>query len=477
MSHGFALRVVVAGLGLSLVLLGASMGDPQITGEAQAATQPRMVMLPLVSSNRPPTFSANSSAAPSPASAGSRVGLNVNVTHTSSGSSTGNIIIRVHDPLGNQVYQKQWAAQPFQANQTISLSDGYASALGSALGTYSVSLQVTSTDGGSTYYNDASTASFSLTASRAGFYGINWHPTWYDSTWSVNQLNLMQQAGVQRTRVDVNWDAFETSKGAYNTTRLASLDAAVSESAKRNIKPLLIVLRSPAWANGGQDPRTPPNNDQDYADFLKFLVARYAGTVNDYEIWNEPDGSWAWINPDAARYTALLKTAYVNAKSVNANVNILGGSLSGWYTNPANFLSGMYAAGARGYFDTLSAHAYGDPPQHGNLTPEAVFSKWSAAILPIMQANGDGAKRVWMTEDGYNTSTVGVSEATQADYLTRAYAAAKATSNVDALFYFEWMNSSGGTDITQPSQNYGIVTLGDAFKPSYSAYQSISKLP
>lgn len=310
-----------------------------------------------------------------------------------------------------------------------------------------------------------------------GFYGINWHPLWYDSNWIVNQLNLMQQAGVQRTRVDVNWDAIETSKGVYDANRLASLDAVVNESSLRGIQTLLIVLRSPGWANGNQDPRTPPINDQDYANFLTFLMRRYTTKVNDYEIWNEPDGSWAWLNPDPARYTALLKTAYRSAKSLNPNVNILAGSLSGWYGGPAGFLSGMYLAGAKPYFDTLSAHAYGDPPQHGSLTPESMLSQWNAVIQQIMQANGDGAKRVWLTEHGYTTSTAGVSVAVQADYLKRAFAAAKTYGTLDNMFYYEWMNSDGGTDGAIPSQNYGLVSTTDVVKAGYGAYQSSAHLP
>ncbi len=317
----------------------------------------------------------------------------------------------------------------------------------------------------------------SSASTPSAFYGINWHPMWYGPSWTIQQLNLMQQAHVQRTRADVNWDAIETSKGVYNSTYLANLDAVVNESFNRGIKPVLIVLRCPAWANGGQAATVPPTNDQDYANFLTFLMNRYGSKVGDYEIWNEPDGSWAWTNPDPTRYTALLKTAYTAAKALNPSVNILGGSLSGFYTNPQNFLTGMYAAGAKNYFDTLSAHAYGDPPQHDNLAPEAMFDSWAAAILPIMQANGDGAKRVWLTEHGYNTSTTGVSESTQADYLTRAYAKAKTVSNIDNLFYYEWMNSAGGTSATDPAQNYGMVRVDDTLKPAYTAYQNSAASP
>ena len=295
---------------------------------------------------------------------------------------------------------------------------------------------------------------------------------WYGSAWIVQQLNLMQQAHVQRARADVNWDAIETSKGAYNGTYLANIDSMVNESVKRGIKPLLIVLRTPAWANGGAGNLCPPANDQDYANFLTFLMKRYGPKVNDYEIWNEPDGSWAWCRPDPVRYTALLKTAYSAAKAVNPNVNILAGSLSGFESRSTGFLTTMYANGARNAFDALSAHAYGDPPDHGNLTPEQVFDRWSAAILPIMQANGDGAKRVWMTEHGYQASTRGVGEGAQADYLTRAYAKAKTVPNVDNLFYYEWMNSAGGTNAADPAQNYGMVRVNDALKAPFGAYQA-----
>jgi len=282
---------------------------------------------------------------------------------------------------------------------------------------------------------------------------------------------------VQRTRADVPWDAVEASKGVYDQTRLASLDSLVNESTSRHIQVLLIVLHSPGWANGGLNPLVPPINDQEYANFLGFLMRRYAGKVNDYEVWNEPDGSWAWTNPDPVRYTALLKTAYTYAKSINPGVNILGGSLSGFYASSTAFLQGMYAAGAKGYFDTLSAHAYGDPPRHSNLTPEDTFSQWSAAILPILQAQGDGGKRIWLTEHGYNTSTTGLTEAVQADYLGRAYAKAKTLANVDNLYYYEWMNSSGGTDTTDPEQNYGITAVDGRLKPAYNAYQTSASLP
>src|ERR671937_740047 len=159
MPRALASRVLVAGLFLSLVLLAASMGDEQMTGDAYASNQPQRIMLPLVA-GKPPTFSVNSSASPAVLSAGKRVDLTVKVTNTSDGNSTNNVVMTVKDPLGAQVYEKQWPSITFQSNNMVSLSDGYTPDESRALGTYSVAVRVTSSDGTSIYYSNGRSTSF-----------------------------------------------------------------------------------------------------------------------------------------------------------------------------------------------------------------------------------------------------------------------------------------------------------------------------
>jgi hypothetical protein len=316
-------------------------------------------------------------------------------------------------------------------------------------------------------------------AATTPFYAVNWHPIYYGPDWQSTQFGLMSRAGVQATRLDVPWHRLEPAKGSYDQTYLANLDNVVEESARRNIKVVMVVLKTPSWASGSSDHNVPPLDDQDYASFLTFLIRRYdlqrtSGKVLDYEIWNEPNGTWAWTNPDPERYTRLLKASYAAAKAVDPSVNILAGSISGFGAGPVDFLDKMYQYGAKGYFDTLSAHAYGDPPAHGDMSPEEVLDRWSAAVMPVLQKHGDGARRVWLTEHGYNTSVDGVPEAVQADYLTRAFKKARSLANVDTLFYYEWMNSAGGTSEVDPEQNYGIVRVDFSLKPAYFAFQDLA---
>lgn len=328
------------------------------------------------------------------------------------------------------------------------------------------------------------------------FYSVNWHPIWFDTIWISNQVDLMKKTGVQGTRIDVNWHMIETSKGYYNQTYLSRIDKAIDKSAANGIDSLLIVLGTPGWANNNQEWKTPPTNNSDYVNFLKFLIKRYSGTwhakVKNYEIWNEPDGPWGWTNPNPVQYTALLKAAYTGAKDLDPSVIILGGSLSS-SSDPMSltFLREMYANGAKDYFDILSQHAYGDPPGHGNLQPKEVLDGVLNNILPILQENGDGNKPIWLTEHGYNTSTGGVSEEIQANYLTEFYTYAKELQNsrlpnLENVYYYQWINT-GANDVADcPSQsegNYGLLTNGknpncpasiNGQKPAYHAFKTLA---
>ncbi len=329
----------------------------------------------------------------------------------------------------------------------------------------------------------------SLGVATTYYYGVNWSPMFYGNVDIDNNLNLMQAAGVKALRMDVQWALIEpTTKGTYSQSYLSTLDYAVNGSKSRDIKVLMTVDRTPNWANKNQGEFVPPSNDNDYADFLVFLIKRYSGKVNDFEIWNEPNQSQFWVNPNPTRYTALLKTAYLAAKAVNPGVNILGGSISNTTSIGTDFLKGLYSAGAKPYFDVLSQHIYGDPPAHGNMDPETLFDTLTTTILPIMQNNGDSGKKIWITEHGYTTALAnsshpaGVTESVQADYLTRAYSKAKTISQIDSLYYFSWMNGSNWNTgcncaVTDPynlEQNYGIVKVDDSQKLAYQSYRNMA---
>src|SRR5947209_8240657 len=74
----------------------------------------------------------------------------------------------------------------------------------------------------------------------------------------------------------------------------------------------------PPWTHSsGQAVSSPPDNLDDYGDFVAAVVARYQGKIAYYQIWNEPNLVNEWgKTPDAQEYTRLLKTAYQRAKAI-----------------------------------------------------------------------------------------------------------------------------------------------------------------
>ena len=171
----------------------------------------------------------------------------------------------------------------------------------------------------------------------------------------------------------------------------------------------------------------------DYADFVRGFAARYKGRVMYYVIWNEPNTSFEWgykpVSPKA--YVELLKAAYLAIKGIDPDARIVSAGLaptlekSELALDDLVFLQGMYDAGARGYFDVLSAHAYGgklppdDPPDPNRLN----FAR-TALLRQVMEVNGDGQKPIIITEGGWNDHprwTKAVRPAQRVEYTVQAY--------------------------------------------------------
>ena len=177
-----------------------------------------------------------------------------------------------------------------------------------------------------------------------------------------------------------------------------------------------------------------PQNPADYADFIRFVAARYAGKVSAWEVWNEQNTRRFWPSgPSPAAYVPLLKAAYPAVKAADPNALVVFGGVS---QNDYSYIEGAYAAGAKGYFDVMAVHPYPGPN-----APEAVWHSERAdrarrrssgfrEVRSSMLARGDD-KPIWLTEFGWSTTTTeawGVTQAQQADYLTQGLPAARELS-------------------------------------------------
>ncbi len=233
-------------------------------------------------------------------------------------------------------------------------------------------------------------------------------------------LQMIKDAGFGWVKQEVLWSDIEIpAKGEYwdaknNVDSWAKYDRIVNLVNEYGLNLILRLDTSPAWARKGTNKiETPPDNFDDFGDFVYTIVKRYKGRVKYYMIWNEPNTAFEWGNRpvNAKEYVRLLKTAYLRAKQADPNVVILAAALaptievSDRAVNDVMFLQQMYDAGAKDYFDIMSANPYGlrSGPYDRRLDgdKDVNFSR-PVLLREVMVRNGDANKPIWASEMGWN---------------------------------------------------------------------------
>src|SRR5574341_201471 len=108
-------------------------------------------------------------------------------------------------------------------------------------------------------------------------------------------VEMIRDAGIGWMRQQFPWDNIEpVQKGRY-IDRVVGVDTwekydAIVDLAEEYGPRLIVRLdTSPPWARPGNEwPATPPENLDDYGDYVEAVARRYRGRVEHYQIWNEP---------------------------------------------------------------------------------------------------------------------------------------------------------------------------------------------
>lgn len=169
------------------------------------------------------------------------------------------------------------------------------------------------------------------------------------------------------------------------------------------------------------------------------VATRYGKTISAYEVWNEVNCVCFYDPISPSSYTDLLKAAYPAIKAADPTATVIAAGLGSVFTfggvtmNPVDYVNGMYAAGAKGYFDALAFHPYQETLKFSDgenvvLSPFTQIQK----IYDLMAANGDGLKKIWITE--YGVPTNNVSEHTQAEFIKNLIETWQ-TMSTDGQFY------------------------------------------
>ena len=270
---------------------------------------------------------------------------------------------------------------------------------------------------------------------------------WWKPDLIEEDLDLVNEMGFRWVKQKFAWREIEgIEKGKFDWYRP---DRIVEEAEKAGLNLVIRLDRQPFWSEPEENrwfDNQPPGNLQDFGDYCGAVADRYSGRIAAYEVWNEPNlgREWGERPPNPVEYTELLKVCYEAIKEADPEAIVISAGLAPTGTESelvvpdTKFLQGMYDAGAANYFDVLGVNApgYKAPPE---LSPEEAESdeygggRWFAFRhvednREIMVANGDGHKQVAILEMGWTLDEVNpdyawfaVDEATQADYLVRAY--------------------------------------------------------
>lgn len=278
---------------------------------------------------------------------------------------------------------------------------------------------------------------------------------WWREEIADRDLQLMEQAGFRWVRQSFAWEDIQPTSDGYVWDRA---DRVVGQVNARGFSLLARLGMDPDatgfWAGH------PPAANARFVEFVAALAQRYnctpqaLGCVQAWQVWNEPNlaREWGGKRPDPAAYVALLGQVYRAIKAANPNALVISAGMAPTGTDNAiampdtRFYAEMYRAmggNSDGYFDLLGVHAAGfaappetDPAQAA-ANPAYGGQRFFAFrhvedIRAIMEANGDGDRRIAILEFGWTSDPVnpdyiwhgagaGIDEFVKAAYLRRAY--------------------------------------------------------
>jgi hypothetical protein len=290
-------------------------------------------------------------------------------------------------------------------------------------------------------------------------------------------------------------------------------DRVVKYANANKIKIIFSIWGTPKWANGGRAPNRAPTKAADLQKFAAAAAKRYNGKAFDAEgntlarvsywlAWNEPNlpiflfpqyvkVAGGWRIESARQYAKICNAIYAGVKSAQSTAKIGCGVTSPRgnnnpntprpSTSPLAFLRAAKAAGMK-RFDAYAHHPYyGKASEEpGKAPPRAKSGAGSTAVT--LGNLGDlikevtrlyGAKRIWLTEYGYQTNPpdrlFGVTYAQQASYLKQAVAIAKANPRVDMLLWFLLRDEP----IIEGWQS-GLMTARGVKKPAFNAFRAVA---
>ncbi len=197
----------------------------------------------------------------------------------------------------------------------------------------------------------------------------------------------------------VIWPQVNPQKGVFNWSWL---DRDVEQSQLHHAKFLFTLGQTPTWASSvstshgvyGNGFNMPPAKISYWDDFIRAVVTRYKGTIEAYEIWNEPDIP-DFYDGTPASLAKLEQAAAPIIHSIDPKALVAIPPMSGNNSLSAlGWLDAYLAAGGGKGCDVMAYHFYNYPAERDIPAMQA--------FKVILYKYGLEKKPIWITENGGN---------------------------------------------------------------------------
>jgi hypothetical protein len=307
-----------------------------------------------------------------------------------------------------------------------------------------------------------------------------------EAFWDANSA---VEAGVAWERILFDWSLLQPGDAGIwdgNYLQEREIWTAWANAAGREVVGLLI--QAPAWATDGPPgcgvprgldlPLDDPGNV--WATFVRRIVGTFAGRIDRWIIWNEPDikpGTFGvvWCG-SVEEYYLLLKVAYLAAHEANPNAAIHLAALTIDHdpTYLARFLevAALDPTGAEHgyYFDVATLHIY--------FQSENVPSRISGTRATL--ATYGLSKPIWINETNAPSNAdapywvlpganFDVTLEEQAGFLLQAFALAL-SQGVERIAVYRWVDNEPRAG----EEPFGVIRSDHTRRPAFDAYRLIT---
>lgn len=210
-------------------------------------------------------------------------------------------------------------------------------------------------------------------------YGVQMQTAFYGD--AAYWMDLANGLGINWVKHQVRWGAFGGTNGPEDED-WSQYDAFIEQATARDLKVMLSVVTAPEWSRTPEHTEGPPDDYQDFADYIGRMIDRYPGQIGAIEVWNEMNLLREWNDldgqvseEDPAQYVEMARVVSEVIRAKDPSIIIISGALSPTgVNNPSiamddfRYLQLMMDAGLEQYVDCIGVHTNGL-----NVPPEMAF--------------------------------------------------------------------------------------------------------